>query len=449
MLDSVSAVFVFEKDIFIIERQGFLKAFPGYFSFPGGKVDDSDKDGVFPSQADKFFSHPDVPKIYYYALCREILEELDVDLVKLHIEGQIKSIDLLGIAKSPGFNPRRFCNYFFKIVLSSRPGLSIDEGEIKNSFWKKASDVDQMYENGDFLGVPPIIKTVKALSQDIHTTKVENINSVYEETSEVPNFEPVKGLIQMLPLSQTFPPANRTNCFIVGDSEPLIIDPSPKNEAEYDLLKKTFAKYEPKRIFLTHHHRDHYQFSNTLAREFQFPILLSQDTWERISKHEGEDYFLGIEIEIVNDLDVVATWKGQKVQAIHVPGHDEGQMALMPEGRNWCIVGDLIQTVGTVLIGGEEGDMAKYFKSLQKIIDLSPKFIFPSHGIGLGGVDKLVETLNHRKERENQVKELLDQNKSEDEILGIIYEGLDERLKPFALMTIQAHIQKLANSLDS
>jgi len=49
---------------------------------------------------------------------------------------------------------------------------------------------------------------------------------------------------------------------------------------------------------------------------------------------------------------------------------DEGQLALMPENRAWCIVSDLYQGVGTVVIAAPEGNMRKYFASLRKVIDL-------------------------------------------------------------------------------
>jgi len=51
---------------------------------------------------------------------------------------------------------------------------------------------------------------------------------------------------------------------------------------------------------------------------------------------------------------------------------DEGQLALMPDNRAWCIVSDLIQGVGTVVIAAPEGNMKKYFESLERVIALDP-----------------------------------------------------------------------------
>ena len=62
---------------------------------------------------------------------------------------------------------------------------------------------------------------------------------------------------------------------------------------------------------------------------------------------------------------------------------------------------------------------------MQRVIDISPRVIFPSHGIALGGVDKLQVTLDHRKEREQQVLNLFREGKTEEEMLQTIYEGVD------------------------
>jgi len=131
------------------------------------------------------------------------------------------------------------------------------------------------------------------------------------------------------------------------------------------------------------------------------------------------------------------------VIVIETPGHDEGQLSLLREDRSWMIVSDLIQTVGTEVIGGEEGDMKKYFTSLNRVIDISPEAIFPSHGIGLGGVDKIKSTLKHRLDRELTISKYLAEGIEQSEMLKLIYPQLPERLHKYALATIATHISKI------
>ena len=170
---------------------------------------------------------------------------------------------------------------------------------------------------------------------------------------------------------------------------------------------------------------------------------MSEITWLRIKKKKGDRFFDGISVEFVKEGHVVTQSLGQDVLAYAVPGHDDGQLALAPKNLNWFLVGDLIQTIGTVVIGDDEGNMADYFKTLNRVIDLNPKYLIPSHGIIIGGTHKLKQTLMHRQMREDEILSLVNRQKSFQEILDTIYHGLDSMLIPYAKKTIEAHLKKL------
>src|SRR3546814_8986587 len=105
----------------------------------------------------------------------------------------------------------------------------------------------------------------------------------------------------------------------------------------------------------------------------------------------------------------------------------------MPDELAWGIVGDLIQGIGTVVIAKPEGDMRKYFATLERLIALNPRVIIPSHGMALGTVYRLEETLKHRRQREQQVLSLWREGKDLETMLGVIYAGLDPRLLTLAI----------------
>ena len=169
---------------------------------------------------------------------------------------------------------------------------------------------------------------------------------------------------------------------------------------------------------------------------------MSADTRDRILARQPR-WLDGLTVRVRHHGDIVTTWLGQPVRVLAVPGHDEGQLALMPDNRAWCIVGDLIQGVGTVVIAAPEGDMAKYFATLEKVIALAPKVIWPSHGSALGGTFYLEQTLKHRRQREAQVQALSAAGKSVDEMLAAMYPDTDPRLLPLARMNIDSHLVKL------
>ncbi|WP_417336454.1 MBL fold metallo-hydrolase [Halobacteriovorax marinus] len=437
MRDSVSVIFTFEDKVFSIQRQNYLKAFPGYTAFPGGKVDKEDRENS--SIIPELFNA--LSKELYFALRREIVEELNFDLEK-SLE-KILSVKEVGVAITPEFNPYRFKTHFIRIELSEEVEFEVDAGEAKCSSWTKALDILNSYKRAEILAVPPTVKLFQNLARDINFSEVLDLSLDHNPAKEVPMIESIYGVKQFLPLSHTFPPANRTNCFLIGDEHSVLIDPSPRDRDELAKLINHLSKFSVDELFITHHHPDHHEFATEIATHFNVTIGLSRDTLERIRSKHGEDYFKDVEIKIYKEGDLLTQSCGSEVYIYEVPGHDEGQLALAPKTLNWFLVGDLIQTVGTVVIGAPEGDMAKYYDSLNRVIDLDPKFIIPSHGIAIGGVHKLSKTLAHRQMREKEISELKSLGKTNQEILEIVYEGLDVRLHKYAMKTIEAHLKKL------
>jgi ribonuclease/clavin/mitogillin len=437
MRESVSAVFVTKDSVYFIKRQNYLPIFPGYYATPGGKVDKTDKSealvhSLWPSHVN--------PQILH-ALIREVKEELNFNLEEAILKGDVLSIDDIGVAITPEFNPYRFKNYYFKITLTHAIDFEIDANEAEFGKWHSPHELLARYETGEVLAVPPAIVLLKTFANNLaHNTPIE-MSLPHDPETEVPMIESIFGVRQFLPLSNTFPPANRTNAFIIGDEghPKLLIDPSPKDEHELVKFIRSIDKIGFDRIFLTHHHADHFQYARELAFKYKVGIDLSKDTFNRI----GEEYFKDIQITFRKEGDVVTKSLGSDVVVFEVPGHDEGQLALAPNSMNWFLAGDLIQTIGTVAILVPEGNMKKYFETLKKVIAMKPKNIIPSHGIIVGGTHKLEETLKHRQMREDQVINLINQGKNLDEMVASIYVGLEEGLIPYAKRTIEAHLEKI------
>lgn len=435
--DAVSVVLSCHDQILMIQRQLHLKAFPGYWAFPGGKVDAGDET-LAPQ-------HPAVAKLeprLVGAVIREIKEELGIDLASAFHSGEVTGVDYLGLAVTPDFNPQRFSTHFFKISLTHTLNFAMDAGEVRDARWAPARAFLQQYESGDMISVPPVVQVVRALGLDPRAHQVPALAFVHDKDHDVPMIESIYGVRQLMPLSHTLPPAERTNCFLIGDIRKLLLDPSPKDHEELTKLLHVANKFGIDAIFLTHHHPDHHEFAPEIAHRYKLPILLSADTHRRL-KAKNPDYFLGLKVIEVKEGDEVTTWLGHPVKVYEVPGHDEGQLALAPDNLAWFIAGDLFQGIGTVVIGGDEGDMAKYMKTLERIIAMNPKVLFPSHGIGLGGTNILQKTLEHRLLREEQVRGLTQSGKSDQVILNELYPDIPLALHPYALMNIHSHQKKL------
>ena len=437
--ESVSAVFTYENQVFGIKRPAHLPVFPGYFATPGGKVDAVDFEG---EDLPDFFSatRPELMR----ALIREVKEELGVDLIKLYEQDKLNFVSFYGEAITPIFNPYRFRNTYIRIDVKEKIEFILDKNEVDFGEWGSPADFIAKFDRALLLAVPPAIRILKQLELANSFKGPIDFSSPQDFEIEVPEIESLKGVKQFLPLSHTFPPANRTNSFLIGDldSRKLLIDPSPK-PSEWEKYLNTINKYEIDAIFITHHHPDHYELADELARFKKLPMLMSNITYQRILKKKSLDFFYGISIEFMKEGDVVTKSLGEEVVVYEVPGHDDGQLALAPRNLNWFLVGDLIQTIGTVVIGDDEGNMSDYFKTLNRVIDLNPKYLIPSHGIIIGGTHKLKQTLMHRQMREDEILSLINRHKNFHQIIDTIYHGLDQKLIPYAEKTIKAHIDKL------
>lgn len=439
IIDAVSIVLTCGDEIFAIQRQYFLNAFPGYWAFPGGKVENGDD--AF--SIDHELLRPLDQKLFG-AVVREAQEEIGIDFREEIKAGRIDKVDYLGLAVTPDFNPYRFATYFFKINFTSKADFIIDRNEARFAKWMSSEELLRQFNLGHILAVPPVIKVIETLGKNPQVEKIDDLNFTYDGSTYVPYIESLKGVRQIMPLSHTLPPATRTNAFLIGDegSPRVLVDPSPKDDAEYEKFKNTLSLFGVDKILLTHHHPDHYERSNKLALELKVPVLLSSYTFDQILKVQP-DYFNGIKTQFVKEGEKLTRWLNREVLIMEIPGHDEGQIALYPEDLSWFLAGDLFQGIGTVVIGGEEGNMQKYFNTLEKIISMSPKVVFPSHGIGLGGTSILEKTLEHRKLREKQILALHLEGLRPEEMLGKIYAEVNRDLWPYALENIHKHLQKL------
>ena len=439
-IDSVSVLFIHEEQVFAVQRQPYLLAFPGYHAFPGGKIDEDESKTPF--ETELICEHN---ALHMRALNREIKEELGYDLEAGILNGEVLSISELAEALAPSFAPVRFRTWFYRVDLRERISFKVDSGEFADSFWISAKELLQTYHAGKSLMVPPTRWVLEGLVKNSNAAEFGDLSENYAENDRVPCLEMLDGIQILAVRSATLPPATRTNALLLGDADAtkLLVDPSPNSEEEYRCLLNTIEGKMLDAVFLTHHHPDHHQFSNQLARLLCIPIILSEDTLYRLTLKYGGNYFENVKLQFAAENEELTRWHGSPVRVYEIPGHDAGHLGLAPDSRAWFLVGDLIQGIGTVVIPSPEGDMATYFSTLEKVIALNPEVIIPSHGIPMRSTHRLIETLKHRRERESQILKLSQSGNSKEEILDQLYEGLDTRLQPLAMQNIESHLEKL------
>lgn len=437
--EAVTVVLECGDEIFMVRRQPALASFPGYWAFPGGKVDP--EDALPLPRVGAWFEGLEARLMQ--ALVRELGEEVGFDLDQAAASGDVLALHLFGTALTPAIVPARFNTWFYRVQLRAKPHISLDVGEVDHGRWATPAALVGEYDDGQLLLAPPTIAAIRLLAGGGgRQSGLIALDTHHEQ--RLPLIESIAGL-RLIPVrSNTLPPAIHTNCFLLGDegTHRVLVDPSPWNDEELDALHERVHGVGIGEVFLTHHHPDHHERADVLARRLGVGVALSADTSERIAEFHPH-FFDGLTQRIVGDGEEIVRWLGRPVRALAVPGHDQGQLALMPDDRAWCIVGDLIQGIGTVVIHKPEGNMREYFGSLQRIIDLDPKVIVPSHGMAMGTTFRLQETLKHRRLREATVLELHQAGNSLDQMLHSIYQGLDPRLLPLARQNIESHLDKL------
>ena len=334
---------------------------------------------------------------------------------------------------SPPWHPNKLLMRVFQVRLARRPQPPATQT------WRWASLPAWLdsWENGELLN-----PFTQALLQ-AHSHKQPFI------WSDITQEQAVAGLHVLPVRSRTLPPATHTNAFLLGAGSKtrprVLVDPSPADASALEDLQSRLQGTRIDAILLTHHHPDHHQQATHLARQWSCPIICSADTRERIPARFGADYWHGVEVRTIKHGDPITQWQGVDVRAYAVPGHDAGQIALMPDNKTWMIVGDLIQGIGTVVIAQPEGDMAAYFNTLHWVIEQDPKVILPSHGQAMGSTFRIAETLRHRQMREQQVLALHQGGTPPQGMVELIYAGVDKRLWGLARMNIDCHLQKLAD----
>lgn len=231
----------------------------------------------------------------------------------------------------------------------------------------------------------------------------------------------------------TLPPAAHTNVYLVGpaDGPVIVVDPGSPYDDQQAILEGYLAEVPIAAVLLTHHHLDHAGGAAALAARHGVPIAAHAETARRLA---------GV-VEVTEVIEDGATVHG--ITAVHTPGHATGHLCFEYGGAT--IAGDMVAGVGTILIDPDEGDMALYLASLERLLARPPAVLLPAHGPALlDGPAKLREYLAHRRMREERVVAALgDAPASLRALLRSSYSDTPSVLWPLAERSLRAHLDKL------
>ncbi len=424
-------------------RSETMAAFPGYWAFTGGGVSRVDTAAV------ESFSVLDVEHGKAIAcILRETCEELGVapngdhvisidekarfDVIKdkanwlahaedCNIPVNIDNINILGHRITPPFGPIQFDNAFIHFHCGNWqnvPEIDLEpQTEFDEIMWATPKDILKRWSNHEIKVAPPVISI---LMEFVRVLKFSN-NDIIEAAINISQRKPGRQSIlfaygvEVVPIrTVTLPPADHTNCYLLGDPEGefIIVDPAVRFREDMEHLAEAVERHNgtPTAVVYTHSHSDHLADSDLLKEAFDLPVWASEYT----SKSVHCD-------RILQTGEVLQLGK-QKWSISITHGHHPGHICFA--GDAGLIAGDMVAGFGTILVPPATGDMDLYIEELAQLKMLNPNLLFPSHGPVIAlPQKKLTDYIQHRTSRHNKVLQAVkDGQSSLSEITAKAYE---------------------------
>jgi|MudIll2142460700_1097286.scaffolds.fasta_scaffold12823_4 glyoxylase-like metal-dependent hydrolase (beta-lactamase superfamily II) len=264
----------------------------------------------------------------------------------------------------------------------------------------------------------------------------EQVRAIVPASGELPP----SGLVEVAPgirvlalRTPTLPPAAHTNVYLVGPEKgPVaVVDPGSPYPDQQAILDALLREIPIERVLLTHHHGDHVGGAADLATRWNVPIAAHALTAKRLAGRVPIT-------ELLDDGDEV-----NGAVCVYTPGHAEGHLVF--EVGDAAIAGDMVAGLGTILIDPDEGDMAQYLASLERMRSRNERVLLPAHGPAIREGDaKLTEYLAHRRMREQRViGALAGAPKTISQLVEVVYSDTPRILWGLAERSLLAHLAKL------
>ena len=435
-------------EVLLGRRSESMPSFPGYWAFPGGGV----------SRVDKAASETLQISVQHCAILREVVEELGLapsggrmvaveddfrgmvvddksNWFPLALDGDIPTdtagMRIISMRTTPPFGPMRFENTFLHIHAKDHDDFSlVGQTEFEDARWMRPSDIIGAWQNNVIKVAPPVVtllmevdrclnlmdQDMERVAIDLETRKPGRRSILFAHGVEV---VPVK--------TATLPPADHTNCYLVGDpgGEFIVVDPAFRNREGMEDVAEAVERHKGElvAVFYTHGHSDHMADAGLFKEAFDVPIWSASPTADRVLA-DGDILELGAQ-----------SWR-----VLHTPGHHPEHLCLI--SQSGLIAGDMVAGIGTILIPPGEGNMMTYIEQLERLLDLDPHLIFPSHGPVIPLPHRTLEHyIRHRSIRHDKVLAAVEAGNSKLEIIArVAYEDTPDAHPGLAIDQTLSHL---------
>lgn len=248
----------------------------------------------------------------------------------------------------------------------------------------------------------------------------------------------------------TLLPATHTNSYALGGRDVVLVEPATPYEDE----QRAWIEWarglvaQGRRlvaIVATHHHPDHVGGLDVLARELGAPVWAHEATTLRLAPETRAR----VTRQLVDDeVFVLAGPRDESWRVLHTPGHAPGHVCLFEERTRTVVVGDMVASVGTILIAPGDGDMQVYLQQLDRLAALDASVALPAHGDPIDEPSVLFRKyVAHRLAREAKVLDAVrlagPAGADAAALVPDAYADTPAHLWPIAKLSLEMHLEKL------
>lgn len=215
-----------------------------------------------------------------------------------------------------------------------------------------------------------------------------------------------------------------TNSWLIGREPAWLIDPGPALAEHLEALAGEIGRRGGLGgIALTHDHADHSEAVPTLRARFPGAPLAAG---------RGEA-----------DARLTPGGRFGPLEAIATPGHAPDHFALLY--GDVAFTGDAVLGAGSVFIAPDPGGLAGYLEGLARLRARALRLLAPGHGPVIDDPPaKLDQYIAHRLDREHRLLQALAVGaRSVRELIDSAWSDVPEILRPAAIVTLAAHLDKL------
>jgi glyoxylase-like metal-dependent hydrolase (beta-lactamase superfamily II)/8-oxo-dGTP pyrophosphatase MutT (NUDIX family) len=415
-------------EVLLVERPATMAFAPGLHAFPGGAIDEGDRDPELaesstwqPDELARAFGHeldPAEALATAIAAIRELFEETGILLA----DGVLRPDGLAGAREAllagtttigpvaaflgirlrtdllaplsrwvtPAQYPRRFDARFYAAELPRGSTPMFAAAEIASHRWLTPRAALDALADGSLQFWPPTSTTLQQLE---HVRSFDELADGVAPGVSVERWtDTVADAIVRLPLAAGGGvPGQPVNAYLIGHRELVLVDPGDPGEAATSALADAVSSLQGtlRAIVLTHADPDHAAGALGAAEHWGVPVF--------VGPGGGRDLpFPTAELrdgELLERVDLPVT-------ALMTPGHRRDHLAFVVDARDGraIVAGDLVgQPANRTLVGRPDG--AAWRGSLFRLAELAPDLLLPGHGEPVRGPEAVAAAISEAARR--------------------------------------------------